>query len=432
MATDDFASFMEAPSAARVRRLRQGERVQGPVVQVSGDSVFVDLGGRAEGRVPRAELCDASGALRVNVGDPLEATVLDPNAEGGPLLAVTMGRDQRLDLASLQLAMDSRTPVDAHVVRAVKAGLEVDVGGARGFCPASQVERGYVADLDAYAGQTLRVLVTEVKEGDRSVVVSRRRALELEREQVAERTLARLAVGQDLEGTVSSVQPYGAFVDLGGIEGLVHISELSHARVDRVEDVLSPGETVHVRVLAIEEGDKGKRIRLSLKALQQVRAAPAPQADQVLAARVVRLLPHGVIVQTEQGEGLVPKRELELPAGADHRRAYKIDQPLEVVVLDGREGRYRFSQTRVEEVRSRKDFLEYRRGQSEPPAAGSGTLGAALLGAVDRSRLPRGPAPTAAPKATPAEPAVPGKSATTKKEDARGRRRIVSSRGKSS
>ena len=427
---DDFASFMERGAGDLVSRLQRGDRVRGAVTHVAADSVFIDLGTRADGRVPRAELCDARGNLRVKVGEELDATVVDPHAEGGPLLAVKMGRERRLDLESLEMALRSGTPVEATVKRAVKAGLEVEVGGARAFCPASQIERGYVADVTGYVGQSFGVLVTEIKEEGRSIVVSRRRALELEREQAAKQALATLEVGQDARGVVASIKEYGAFVDLGGVEGLVHISELASTRVDRVEDVLAPGEEVTVRVLAIEDGERGKRIRLSLKALLPEDETAPPGADEILSAKVVRMLPHGMIVETARGQGLVPKRELDLAHGADHRRAFGVDQTLEVVLLDGRPGSYRFSQTRVGEVQARKDFDAYRskkQGDGGSGGAGVGSFGA-LLGAVDRSKLPSKPVTDAVTATEPApEPAT---EPATASESERGpkRRRVIRSR----
>ncbi|MDD9967056.1 MAG: S1 RNA-binding domain-containing protein [Myxococcales bacterium] len=414
----DFASFMRDGEGPALTALSAGQQVSGTITQISGDSVFVDLGTRAEGRIPRVQLELRDGSVPVSVGDRIEATVVDPGGGDGPLLAVKLGKDQRVDMSALRLALASETPVIATVARAVKGGLELELSGVRAFCPASQVERGYVADLTGFVGREVTVIVTEVREQDRSVVVSRRRALAAEQAQKAQAARERLAVGQEVSGTVVSIQRYGAFVDLGGVEGLVHISELSASHVDKVEDVVSVGEEVQVRVLAIDDAggagqgkgegagregngtDKGPRIRLSMKALQQAEVSESPAKDEVLTGTVVRLLPHGLVVATPKGEGLVPKRELSLSPGADHRRAYQVDQTLEVVVLDGQPGRLRFSMMRVEDVRAGQAYREYR---EHAPNSGGG-LGsmAALLAGIDRQGLPTGPKQP--PKVRPAEP----------------------------
>lgn len=395
----DFASFMAGQTGPVVADLAVGKRVSGRVTQIAGDSIFVDLGTRAEGRIPRAQVELRDGTVPLKVGDTIEATVVDTGGGGGPMLAVKLGKDQRVDLGALEMAMESQTPVAGTVSRAVKGGLELDLHGARAFCPASQVDRSYVSDLTGYVGQELSVLVTEIKEDGRSVVVSRRKALETEQAQAAAQARERLSVGMDIEGTVASLQKYGAFVDVGGVEGLVHISELSPSHVERVEDIVKAGESVRVRVLSIEDGDKGPRIRLSMKALSQPAAGEGPGKDEVLSGKVTRFLPHGLIVQTDKGEGFVPKRELPLAPGADHRRAFAVDQELDVVVLDGAAGRTRFSALRVDEVRAGQNFREYQKAAAPAAAAGLGSLGA-LLSGIDRGALPKGaPAPEPKPRA---------------------------------
>lgn len=449
---DDFAAFMEGQGAAVVERLTRGQKVTGTVTHIGGDSVFVALGSRADGRVPRAELVGRDGELRVAVGDSVTATVVDPGDAGGPLLAVTLGKDQSVDLDSLLLAMESGTPVQARFTKAVKGGLEVDLNGMRAFCPASQVDTTYVGDLTTFVDQESPVVVIEVKEDGRSVVVSRRKALEAERAEQAAAAKARLQVGDEVTGKVVNVQTYGAFVDLGGIEGLIHISELSGTRVDNVGDVVSPGEQVNVKVLGIEETDKGTRIRLSMKALApesaQAAAAP-PKAGEVLTGKVLRFLPHGVIIGTEKGEGFVHKNELGLPHGADHRRAIEVDQELEVTLIDSAPGRLRFSVSRVDDVLAQQDFANYRKQQSTGGAFGSlaGQLKNLNLGNLPKGPPPAPPAPKAppappvaapqaaappsAPPAPPAPPApaaghdAPAKAESGPQEPAKKRRRIV-------
>ncbi len=275
------------------------------------------------------------------------------------------------------------------------------------------MELGYVADLATYEGQTLEFRVIEVRDGGRSVVLSRRALLEEQRRQALEEMRGTLTPGSDLEGVVHSTQKHGAVIDLGGIEGFVHISELAPRRVERVEDVVHEGETVRVRVLAVEESHKGGlRVRLSMKALAQPVERELPAKDEVLEATVKRLANFGVFVDTKIGEGLVPVRELGLPHGSDHRKALPVGTKLQVVLLshDPTSGKLRFSASGVEGVQERQNYRDFSGGR----AAGFGSLGDMLrkkLGLPEPPPEAKAPAPEKPPApvsaATPAPPERP-------------------------
>jgi small subunit ribosomal protein S1 len=361
---------MESSSSGQqgrsAKKLRVGEVVEGPIVQIGKDSVFVDVGGVTEARIERAELEDKQGQLKVKVGDRVRASVLKTSDVMGPVLTLALGRGNTrggLDVGALESARDSGIAVSGNVQKAVKAGLEVLVGGVRAFCPASQVDNSFIADLSRFEGQTLAFRVLEVKDGGRSVVLSRKALLEEERKREAQRVVEQLQVGSDYEGTVVSVQKYGAFVDLGGgVEGLVHVSELAHARVDRVEDVLSPGEKVQVRLLALEPGEKAgqPRLRLSLKALVEAPKQIIPEAGEILTGVVSKLTTFGVFVDTPKGSGLVPSRELGIVRGSDHRKQFPVGKEVQVVLLsrdDG--GRLTFSIERVAGVEERQNYRDF-------------------------------------------------------------------------
>lgn len=413
MPKDDFASLMEASlesdtSRAR-RRLSSGDVVEGTVIQIGADTVFVDIGTPADARMDRSSFEDREGNLRLAVGDKVRATVVDPSPDA-PVLATSIGHGGALAGADLSMALESGTPVEGRVSKAVKAGLEVELGSLRAFCPASQVELGYVADLTSYEGQTLEFRVLEVRDGGRSVVLSRRALLEEERRQKLEDMRGTLTPGSDLEGVVHSTQKHGAVIDLGGVEGFVHISELSPHRVERVEDVVHEGETVRVRVLAVEESHKGGlRVRLSMKALAQPAEHELPAKDEVLEATVTRLANFGVFVDTKVGEGLVPTRELGLPHGSDHRKALPVGTKVQVVLLsrDPDSGKLRFSARGVESVVERQNYRDFSRG-------GGGSLGS--LGDVLRQKLGLPEPPPDAPK--PAAP-PPEREAATSPAEAR-------------
>ncbi len=388
---DDFASLFEQSVAGKgpsgSRRLKAGETVDGSVIAIGEDTVFVDVGTKAEARIDRASLTDERGNLKVQLGQRIRATVIHPGGREAPVLSVALGRGT-IDAAMLESAMEAGTPVEGEITKAVKAGLEVSVGGVRAFCPASQVEIGPSGELEGWVGQRHFFRVLEVKEGGRSVIVSRRALLQAERAERAGAALARLEVGAELDGIIASIQPYGVFVDLGGLEGLVHVSELGHGRVASPSDVVAVGEQVRVKVLAIDAGGNtkgGPRVSLSMKALLQPAASDttAAPADVVVSGTVARIEGGGVFVDTPQGGGFVPNGELGLPPGSDPRRVYEIGQVIDVVVLrrDG-SGKLRLSVKGVAEAEARRNYRDFRSGER----LGNRSLGS--LGDLLRDRLP--------------------------------------------
>lgn len=409
----DFASLLEG-AANRGRqhvRLEAGQIVEAIVLEVTHEWVFVDVGTPQDGRVERMEF----KTQPPKKGESLRLTVLDPTRDG-PRLTTALGQGGgNVDVSTLELAQQGGTPVHGEVVRAVKGGLEVKIGDILAFCPASQVEIGYAADLSVYVGQAHEFKVLEIREGGRSVVLSRRALLQDDARKKESELLTTLKPGSDVTGTVTSIQRHGALVDLGGAVGFVHISELAAHRVERVEDVLKEGEQVGVRVISIEPGDKGLRIRLSLKQLTEQVIEP-PKREEILEGTVSRVLNHGVLVDTEKGSGLVPLKELGLPPGADHRRVYPPGKQFKVVLLnrDSKDGKLRFSAVGVAGVEERRNYKEF--SQTQPNSAkGLGSLGDLFRQKLGLSEVPEEPA---APAAS-ALPAVrPSKVAASQGRDA--------------
>lgn len=374
----DFASLMEGsanggPQRAD-QRLAAGQIVEAVVLEVASDWVFVDVGTPQDGRIERGEF----GGTPPKRGDRIRATVLDPSPEGTRLTTALGQGGGSVDISALELAREGGTPVVGEVVRAVKGGLEVKVGGTLAFCPASQIELGYASELDGYVGQTHEFKVLEVRDEGRSVVLSRRRQLEDERRTREAELLTTLKPGSDVNGVVTATQRHGALLDLAGATGFVHISELAPHRVERVEDVLKEGEQVQARVLSVEPGDKGLRIRLSLKQLSQP-VEHAPRREEILEATVAKALNHGVLVDTSKGSGFVPLKELGLAPGADHRRAFPTGKTLRVVLLsrDSKDGKLRFSAAGVAGVEERRNYKEFSEGHGRPQQ-GLGSLGDVL------------------------------------------------------
>lgn len=405
----DFASLLEGASRGSQRtdnRLEAGQIVEAVVLEISHEWVFVDIGTPQDGRIERNEFRTEDPKK----GDRLRLTVLDPTMEGARLTLALGHGGGSIDVSALELAQQGGTPVHGEVLRAVKGGLEIKLGDITAFCPASQVELGYANDLEAYVGQAHDFKVLEIREGGRSVVLSRRALLQDDARKRESEVVATLKPGSDITGTVSSIQRHGALVDLGGATGFVHISELASHRVERVEDVLREGEQVVVRVLSIEPGDKGLRIRLSLKQLtvQAAQTAEPPKREEILDATVSKALNHGVIVDTQKGSGLVPLKELGLPPGADHRRVYPPGKQLKVVLVsrDGREGKLRFSAVGVAGVEERRNYKEFAQGQPHS-AKGLGSLGDLFRQKLGLPEAEEPAPPVAHQEAEPVQPASP-------------------------
>jgi small subunit ribosomal protein S1 len=338
---EDFAAMLAesergAPRARK--RPRVGDQIAGKVISIGKDAVFVDVGGKAEGQIERGEVSDPDGKLLVKLGDTIEARVVADT--GGVLtLRVKIGRGPEAR-AELQQAQELGIPVDGTVTEVIKGGVAVDVAGVRGFCPASQIDVRFVDDLAVYVGQRLTFRITRYE--PRNLVLSRRALLEEENVKRAAETRKKLEVGAVLRGKVVGFKPFGAFVDLGGIEGMLHVSELGYARVEKPEDMLSLGQEVDVAVLKIEpsaKGDKaGERISLSLKALANDpwRETSASLAEGTrVRGKITRLSQFGAFVEIAPGvEGLVHISELGAGRRINHpKEVVSVGQEVEAVVL---------------------------------------------------------------------------------------------------
>ena len=375
---DDFASMFENSPQTAARgpvRLEAGQLIEGTVLAISGGLVVVDIGSSADATIDLLEFEQRP----IQVGDKIRATVSKPRKDG-PILTLSLGKGgSAVNTDTLQLAMEGRTPVTGTVSSSNKGGYSVDVAGIRAFCPISQIDAGYVADPEIFVGQTLDFLVTEIREGGRNVVLSRRKLLQDERRAAEDQLVSSLNVGATVSGTIKKLIRQGAIVDLSGVEGFIPISEISTSRIDKPEDVLSIGETVEAQVLTLDRTEKGLSLRLSLKALQKESdaARPAPAVDEILDGKVIKHVPGGLIVATSKGEGLVPTRELSLAPGADHRRSYPLETELQVVVVsrDPTNGKLRFSVDKVAHVEERNNFKAFGSKKHTESQAALGSLG---------------------------------------------------------
>lgn len=332
--SEDFAKLFAAGSTGPA--VRVGEVVKGRVIQIGAESVFIDVGGKGEAWMDRAELTDDEGRLRVAVGDEVEATVMSAGDEVRLSTKIRQGAQARQALAG---AAESGIPVEGKVAAVIKGGYEVTVAGLRGFCPLSQMDVRRVETTEEYVGRVLEFLITTYGEGGRNIVLSRRRLLEQQGAKAAEETWRKIVAGAVLPGTVAALADFGAFVDLGGVQGLVPLSELGHSRVGRPADRLRLGEPVTVKVLRIDQ-EKG-RITLSLKALEGDPWVAVPgrlRERQVVVGRAVRATEFGVFVELLPGvDGLLHVSEIPRSRQAALREAVAAgaELPVLIVSIDG-------------------------------------------------------------------------------------------------
>jgi small subunit ribosomal protein S1 len=340
---DSFASLFEQNSnktPARGKSYRIGERIDAVVARVGKDAVFVELDGKRQAWIDGAELRADDGSIPVKVGETITASVVEIDKSGNIRLGRSMGKAN--NLAALETAKDAGIAIEGKVAAVNKGGFEVDLsGGAKGFCPISQMDSKFVQEPNTFIGRTLNFIVTELREGGRSIVLSRRTLLEREAREAAQKILKDLVPGAVVRGTVSGVREFGAFVDLGGVEGLIPLSELSHDRGTSAADVVKPGDLVEVKVRDVKEvtpqrpGDSTVKITLSLKALAadpwEAIDAVAPEG-KVAVGTVVRLADFGAFVRLASGvEGLL--HVSELPGKVEHpSKVLTVGQSISIVV----------------------------------------------------------------------------------------------------
>jgi small subunit ribosomal protein S1 len=318
--------------------INEGQVVHGTVVRVDKDEVLVDIGYKSEGVIPTAELSirrSVNPADEVSVGEEVDALVLTKeDAEGRLILSKKRARFE-LAWKRIEGAAESGEPVNGKVIEVVKGGLILDLG-VRGFLPASLVDIRRVQDLDEFLGQELRCKVIELNRSRNNVVLSRRAVLEEERKDQRQRILDRLNPGDVVEGQISNIVDFGAFVDLDGMDGLIHISELSWSHVNHPSEVLEIGQTVSVKVLDIDRD----RQRISL-GLKQTQADPWQQVleshgeGDTVEGKVTKVVTFGAFVEILPGvEGLVHISELAQHHVENPREVVAQGQDVKVLILE--------------------------------------------------------------------------------------------------
>ncbi len=316
VAIDDLGSDEDFLAAidATIKYFTDGDIVTGTVVKVDRDEVLLDIGYKTEGVIPSKELSikhDVDPFEVVQVGDEIEALVQQKEDKEGRLILSKKRAQYERAWGTIEKIKESEGVVTGRVIEVVKGGLIVDIG-LRGFLPASLVEMRRVRDLQPYVGQELEAKIIELDKNRNNVVLSRRAWLEQTQSEVRQNFLTQLQKGQIRRGVVSSIVNFGAFVDLGGVDGLVHVSELSWKHIDHPSEVVEVGQNVTVEVLEVDMDRE--RVSLSLKATQEdpwQTFARTHQIGQIVPGKVTKLVPFGAFVRVEEGiEGLVHVSEL--------------------------------------------------------------------------------------------------------------------------
>ena len=365
---ESFAAMFEASEAAAAgqAKLEVGQRVQGRIVAIGPETAFVALGGKAEAVIGLSEFVDAeSGEHGLSVGDTVEATITDDGERSGSIvLKRTFGRGGHVP-GELEQALEHGIAIEGVVTGKNKGGFDVQVAGQRAFCPASQIDRRrFEGEGDEFIGQRLRFRVTKIESGGRNIVVSRRDLLEEEVAAQAAVTWQTLEVGSVVSGEVISLRDFGAFVDIGGVEGLLHVSQIGHARVEHPSEALQVGQRVEAQVVKIESGKDGrKKIGLSMRSLAPDPWATAAEnypAGATVRGKVRKLETFGAFVELEPGlDGLVHVSAMALDRRIQHPR--EVVQPgdeVDVTVVSVDPVKKRLGLSLIENARRARDAEE--------------------------------------------------------------------------
>ncbi len=314
---EPHAGALHAP--VTLESLEPGAHLSGKIQSIHGDDVFLDLGVRLPGIVPKRQFV---AGKKPAVGLIIEVIVNRINEEDG-LILVDLPKGMR-KVAGNWEAITKGQVIDCMVARTNKGGLEVSVGGLRGFLPAGQVDLHFVSDLEPFVGQKLRVEVIECNPKKRSLIVSRRAWLQVERQEREEELWKTLEIGQKFTGTVKTIKDFGAFVDLGGVDGFLHVGEISWTHIKHPSSILSEGQQVEVQIIGLNP--ESKKISLGMKQLTQDPWLAAPEKYAVgstVSGTVTRTTKFGAFIELEPGiEGLVHISEL------DHQRVRRVEDVL--------------------------------------------------------------------------------------------------------
>jgi len=370
---------MEAMNMTDVIKVENGSIVKGTVVGVRHDEVFVDIGYKAEGVISLAELAYPSPATAADIvseGQVIEVLVLDADSADGQVKLSKVQADRITAWDKLEEALAQGQQLETKISEVVKGGLVASIFGVRGFIPASQVDLRFVEDLTPYVGQTLTVIPIEVDREKQKAVLSRKQLLAQEKEAKEKEIFAKLSVGQSITGTISRLADFGAFVNIGGVDGLIHISDLSWQRVKNPQEIVNVGDEVTVVVLKVDPS--AKKLSLSLKDTSRdpwYTEAETLTEGSILTGKVSKLAKFGAFVELKPGvEGLAHISELSERRVVSADEVVSVGQEVTVKVLsiDKVNKRIGLSISQAEQDKERAEFSEYL--SSQAPSSGV-TLG---------------------------------------------------------
>ncbi|EGO64916.1 bifunctional 4-hydroxy-3-methylbut-2-enyl diphosphate reductase/30S ribosomal protein S1 [Acetonema longum] len=361
-----YTTMQQMEQDDRLKRLEPGMLIQGTVVDVRQDEVFVDVGYKAEGIIALSELAfpaPAKASDAVEKGQVIDVVVLDANSAEGSVKLSKVQADKQVAWTKLEEALRENRTLEAKVLGAIKGGLSVAVLGIRGFMPASQVDLKYTENLSEYAGQTIQCLAIEVVPEKSKVVLSRRALLEAEKERLGKELFAKWKVGDQVHGTVTRLADFGAFVDLGGIEGLIHISDLSWQRVKSPSEVVNAGDAVQVIIVKLDS--ENKRIGLSLKQTMPdpwFTAAEEYREGMTVSGVITRTSKFGAFAELKAGvEGLIHISELTDHRINDAKEAVTAGQKVTVKILgvDKKNKKISLSLNQAKQDEERADYSRF-------------------------------------------------------------------------
>jgi small subunit ribosomal protein S1 len=314
---EEYLRMLEE-SFQNTAEIKKGDVVEAPIVSIGDQYLIMNLGGKFDAYAEIGEFSDEKGVLQYKVGDTLKGYVVDQNDQG-----YVVGKSltkQYVDKQSILDAYEKKIPVQGKIYSPTKGGFNVDILGARAFCPVSQVSLRPVEDTSIFIGKTLDFLVIECSENCRRIVVSHRQLAEVQERETKATALENLHIGDVVNGTVMRMTSFGAFIELGGIEGLMHVSEISWQHVVKPQDDLKIGQEIECKILDI----KGDKIALSRKALQEnpfTLALSEMHEGDIINCRVLRLHNFGAFAELKPGvEGLIPVSEMSRNRNISHPR----------------------------------------------------------------------------------------------------------------
>lgn len=318
MEDEQFENLLEE-SLGNIKNLEVGDQVEGQIIKITDSYIFVSLGGKRDAYAEKADYQDKEGNLNVKVGDNLKGYVVKCS-ETETFIAKSL---VSVNKSVLKEAFEQEIPVNGKVNAFTKGGFIINISNVRAFCPKTHIDYKKVIDVKNYIGNNYDFRIIDFKENGRDIVVSRKVMLREEADRIKKETLKKLEVGSTVKGKITRLTNFGAFVNLGGIEGLLHISELSWARVESPSEVVSIGEEIDTKIIKID----GEKISLSIKALLEdpfdIVIKEMKEGD-IVKCRVLRNLPFGSFVEIKPGvEGLVPVSEMA--------RGRRINNPSEVL-----------------------------------------------------------------------------------------------------